>query len=604
MAITWESQQTGIWSVVSGNAASPWYDGGAQTALNTIPVNTDTVNINSPHVVTFDVDMTGWANGVTLTIDAGATLKAKDDAGDYVLMGQADITLNGTIQAGTSSAVPLTGSFKIDFNSTASSVIGSATGHLYLYCIEPETKFVKLTAQEAIGQTELSVDTDVTADIWAVGDRVEISEGATYNDTESSTIAAGGIAAAAITVDDALTAQKEIDSFITLITRNICIVNSTTYAIEDICNSTINCAIYDCTHGIDGSTTGNNTIGGSIKVNEASGEPLKFIYGSTVNAAIAGSRYGISYCYDSEFSADAVMAGCYYPCVNSRNLVLRGNWSGGKYFVWDCSSIVFAADHAKGYSTAIYKVSDIILQDMTFDTGLQVTSSVSDLRASGCTFQNNTRDLSDETTNGTCYNCTFTSAIEFNSYNDKNGRGKWDYVESFDHDGVTNAYKAWPLGGIVTSATADPPTGYTIYYSHACESATYPCFRQYEATVLPGTAIEVSAQIRLADGDDHTAFPPALQIMDAFADGLVDSSQTPLDEDEVAVPNGTTNHAWQAVDCIWANTGDAPRQVIVRLIAQHATGVVEEAWKACDYQTKISDILKKIKRFGPGGEIV
>ena len=578
-ADTHESIATGNWSAVTTWDSNP----------NPVPVNGDTVNINSPHVVTFDVDMTGWANGVTLTIDAGATLICKTTAGTYYLMTSADITHNGTLQAGTSVAVPLpiTATFTIDFNSTANSIECDGGGIINFYCTEPTTKFVKLDAQSIATDTTLEVDTDVTGDIWAVGDEIEVSEGAGVNDTESHTI--NNIAAGVITLDAGLAAQKEIDSFIALVTRNIRIINSTGIAIQDVDGSVINCAIYDCTHGIDGSATGGNTIGGAIKVNEASGTALKFIYSSTINAAVAGSRNGLSYCYDCVFSDDAVNAGCYYGCLYSHNMVLRGNWCGSYYPVFTCGSIVLSCEHFKGYASAIYATPDVQVIDTIFDTGTQAMVVVTDLIANGCTFQNNARDIT-SVKNGKFFNCTFASGTEFYNYNAKTDRGKWNYVESSNHDGVTNAYKAWCVGGIVTSATADPPTDYDIYYSHACESASYPCFRQYEATVLPGTAIEVSAQIRLADGDDHTAFPPALQIMDKFADELIDSTQTPLDEDEVAVPNGTTNHDWQTVDCIWANTGDGPRQVIVRVIAQHATGVVEEAWSVAGYQDQIQTL--------------
>ena len=62
-----------------------------------------------------------------------------------------------------------------------------------------------------------------------------------------------------------------------------------------------------------------------------------------------------------------------------------------------------------------------------------------------------------------------------------------------------------------------------------------------------------------------SADPPALQIIDKFADPLVDSTATPLDEDEIPEPDGGVEADWQAVDVIWANSGDSPRSVIVRM---------------------------------------
>jgi hypothetical protein len=201
-------------------------------------------------------------------------------------------------------------------------------------------------------------------------------------------------------------------------------------------------------------------------------------------------------------------------------------------------------------------------------------------------------------TNAQCYNTTFGSATEFFGYADGQ-RGKRDYVESFDHDGVTNAFKAWCRGGIVTSQTASPPTGYTIYYEHACEDTTqtYPVFRQFETTVQPGASVEVSGYLQIPNGEDLTAVPPALQIVDKFADPLVDSTATLLDEDEIPEPDGS-DATWQAVSVIWANQGDAPRTVLVRAIAYSDTGGatdVNSAWAVASYQDDITKILSTVR---------
>ena len=163
---------------------------------------------------------------------------------------------------------------------------------------------------------------------------------------------------------------------------------------------------------------------------------------------------------------------------------------------------------------------------------------------------------------------------------------------------------------IITSNETSPPTGYDRWYEHACEylaSGSYPCFRQFETVVQSGEAIEVAGVIRIADGEDLTTDPPALQIIDKFADPLVDSTQTPLAEDEVPEPDGGVEADWQGVSVIWANAGDSPRTVIVRMYASVA-GVaaavdVDEAWAIASYKTQIAEILKKVKRLGPTGEV-
>ena len=49
-------------------------------------------------------------------------------------------------------------------------VDGVAGLTMTVYGAEPSIKTIKLSGDEAAGQTELSVDTDVTGDIWAAGD--------------------------------------------------------------------------------------------------------------------------------------------------------------------------------------------------------------------------------------------------------------------------------------------------------------------------------------------------------------------------------------------------------------------------------------------------
>lgn len=75
-ATAWTVQRTGDYAVPSGTASSPWYDNGAQTALNAVPVDGDTIDIP--------------ASGYTLT------------ASDTQAFGAASGTLPGIRVRGTS----------------------------------------------------------------------------------------------------------------------------------------------------------------------------------------------------------------------------------------------------------------------------------------------------------------------------------------------------------------------------------------------------------------------------------------------------------------------------------------------------------------------
>ena len=54
---TWAVQQAGTFNVASSVAASPWYDGGAQTALASIPQSGDTITNTGGFALTFTVDL-------------------------------------------------------------------------------------------------------------------------------------------------------------------------------------------------------------------------------------------------------------------------------------------------------------------------------------------------------------------------------------------------------------------------------------------------------------------------------------------------------------------------------------------------------------------
>jgi len=173
---------SGKWSV-----AGTWDAG--------VPADNDVVVIAAGHVVEFDVDQSAFTTGIGLTITG--TLTHALTGGPYTLMAKtgASIVGAGTWNIGTS-ANPIPFAVKHTITGAAGWYVdGNAGLTMTVYGAEPSIKTIKLSADEAIGQTELSVDTDVTGDIWADGDTIRIDDINMGQESEERVIAgraAGG----------------------------------------------------------------------------------------------------------------------------------------------------------------------------------------------------------------------------------------------------------------------------------------------------------------------------------------------------------------------------------------------------------------------------
>ena len=580
---------TGLWS-----AAGTWDTG--------VPTNGDTFNIANTHVVTMDVDQSGMAAGMgASTIAAGGTLISAAGAGTYHLKMSNYLDVRGTLQAGTSEAVPLPAiaTFTIDFTSSGWGIYtnnAAANGAIKLYCLQPTNQYIKLTATEPIAETVLAVDTDVTADTWKATDQIAIVNIDEGKDVEIRTIAGGGIAAGAITITAGLTAEKLEGSYVVLITRNVRIINSNNATDGVIYGSLtktgyhIGAEFNTCTKGLVG--VRGSEFSGTMATMASNGLDACFaltMSGAMVNGAGSGITSGFQDCIVSGLIGgwangalsnfgtlySGIVAGCTTGIITDRHPKITGTVDGCGTAVSSCFRVQMLGT-IKNNVYGVYREGGHVIQG---------------------TFSNNSGGDLREIYDAKCTNTTFGSATEFFTY-DSQERAAYDYVESSNHDGVDNAFKAWCKGGIVTSQTTSPPTGYTIWYEHAAEDTTqtYSCFRQFVTVVLPGTAIEVDGKIRIADGENMTGIAPALQIIDFFDDPLVDSTATPLDEDEIPIPTGDAT--WQDVSVIWANAGDSPRTVIVRMIVYHDGGGndvdIDEVWSIANYQTQIQSIYDKL----------
>lgn len=252
----------GDWS-----AAGTWDTG--------VPLDGDTVIVAEGTTVDFDVDQSAFVTGIIMRIDGILTVKAGADR--YMKLG-GNVTFgsSGTREWRIGSAetpFPVTNKFTLDLNGAKEVTL--TNGKCLWYCAEPVTRSIRLSGAEAAGQTELSVDTDVSgeSDHWYAGAEVRIDNVNKAKDSELRTVAAGGVTASTITVTAGLTASKVAGSYVHLLTRNIRVIGHTGSG--------------RCFYGGSGSI-----LGADIRPS-ATGSGIIYGYGNTVST-ISGCTYGIN----------------------------------------------------------------------------------------------------------------------------------------------------------------------------------------------------------------------------------------------------------------------------------------------------------------------
>lgn len=528
-----------------------------------VPVDTDTFALAAGQTCEFNADHTGWAGLGASTIASGTTLIATTTAGAYVLKMNADLTVNGTLQAGTSRAVPYpsTCTFTVNFSSGAGNFLG--TGVILLYCREPTTKYVATSEALAVGEGTVldPIDytgTDISSD-WAVNDYVVISDATVPGTIDIERLQISAISSTQLTLAVGVAAAKVSGAKVALLTRNIRIINSTN----------ANGVIYNMTScTVDAELYGNST------------SALYLLYSSNIGGTCYSSTYALNFGF-SVISDCVMLSSSLINCYSvTQNTLITGNSAGGTTshgLIFTESSLIFQCTAGISASGAIISYGEFAYCGDGF-------LRCSGLKLAGI-FTNCTNDI-DGCGSGSSFDTTF-GTVEFNNYNAAQ-RSSSDYFESYDHDGTVNAFKAWCRGGIVTSSTTSPPTGYTTWYAHACESATYPCFRQWQYVIAPDETLVVTGKMRIPAATDMSANPPKFQIID-----FVDSTQTPLATMSIPVSNGT-NTSWQDMSIAYTNVLASPMLVLIRTTATHATQQVDECVYVPDMPAQVATIYTKL----------
>ena len=537
-----------LWS----NAAN--WDGGL-----TVPADGDDCIIPSGQTCTFDADQSAFSTGVKITITG--TLNHALTGGPYTMFIKtgASVVGAGTWNVGTS-ANPIPFAVKHTITGASGWYVNGASGLVMtVYGAEPTYTYVKLSGAEAAGQTELSVDTDVTGDIWADGDTIHINNVNKASQSEERTIAVGGIAAGAITVTSGLTADKLAGSYVLLMTRNIkfLAVGNVNY-LQNLTNPTVASGqfvgVTNYRHFTGGSglilsggtfTTGHSvintssvTINGGVFSNvvyplySASGVIINDTVVSGVTSIAFTNCYGVSI-YDGIFAGNNSGIGVYGLSV-----------FGGTYY---------------GNTSAIISSFGNIFGGTFSNNGRAIYNSR--VSISNATFLDNTQDIIYSEFDA--YNTSFGSATEVLNYA---SLSKETFSYSIDHDQVSGAYKAWTKGGVTTRQAVTYPTGFTWSMQTVLESATYEGYWQKEITVSAGASVNITAYLRK---DASMTYLPRVIIFDKattdpFAGGTGLNTFTMTDAIDT----------WEDDLYGYTNKGSEDVTLVIRVLGKNATGNV------------------------------
>jgi hypothetical protein len=517
----------------------------------------------------------------------------------------------GTWNIGTSGA-PIPFASKHTITGAAGWYVDGVAGlTMNVYGAEPTYTTIKLSADEAAGQTELSVDTDVTGDIWAAGDIIRIDDINKAKESEERIIAAGGIATNTITITAGLTAAKSTGAVVSLITRNIRIiaVGTGSYTIYRVGTGSVtkltvaggmwygvnkgmfNACPYLVVSGgtISGNGDGisscsNSVVSGGVFSGNSNG--IINCSNSVVSGGtISGNTYGISNCSAATISGGTISGNDYGISSCSNSVVSGGTISGNDYGISNCSAATISGGTISGNGDGIINCSNSVVSGGTIsgnDYGISYCSnsvvsggtisgndygiiSCSNSVVSGGTFNGNNYDIANTT--GNLFGVELTSATEYYQY--ANITNWWHNLQSDNHDAVDGAVKAWCKGGVVTSQTAIKPDGYMQACAHALESATYPAFWYKKFTVPAGQIYSIEVQLRKSTS---MAYLPRVYLMASIGNPLAGAA--PVDTFTMTDSVNTWESDTFTVD---NSAGDYDLDYALWFVGQNATGSVYSA---------------------------
>lgn len=570
-------------SVGDGNwsAAGTWDTG--------VPADGDAVVIASGHTVTFDADQSGFGTGIgDLTINGTLNVSTTTSTNMRITAAKA-IRGTGTFNIGTSGAGAIP--FAVKFTLTGGAgwgFTGSDTTGLTvnIYGTEPANKWVQFSGNEAVGQTELSVGTDVTgeASYWKAGDEVMATSYKGSAETETLTIASA--ASGAITMTGALTSAKVAGDYLVLLSRNVTItfVASTNgfYGFKDgklhIGSGRIIAANNYCMNGCT-----NPVMSGGVIQPTAIGSQTA-CYNSSLQltgGAVVGLNRGI---YNSNYAkmSGGLIAGTNEPTYGAAGFTL----SGGVIYGY------------KDYQGAIYNGSHyarLLGGTIVSNTNGSAVSTSHFVYINGTTFHNTPTLIYNDSygtvikgmtitgTAGTVFYRTPSATlygIDLSGFTtEMNGYIGYTYpngiVECLDYNGVSGAYKGWTRGGLAVSQTSVMPEGYSLaYLITPASTAAHPAFFNQYFIVPAGESRSIEVQLRKSAS---MVYLPKVYL--SYEVGAPMEGETPLDSFTMTDSTDT----WETDTFTIDNTsGTSDLKYKLVFVANAASGNVYAAYAITD----------------------
>jgi len=540
-----------------------WSAGGTWDSDPAIPVNGDTVVIDVGDTVTFDVDQSGFAAGITLTCNG--ELVCTTDAGDYYLkLGGGNMTGTGTVKAGTvDTALPSTVTFTIATNGVQ--ITGSSTGPFFeLYCTAPTYRYVKTTQIYNSGDSSFAIDTDISGDIWAVGDSICFAEPGSF-DPEHEVIDSFPDGTT-IDIVGTINSTYASGSWIGLLTRNIRMINLSTsaYMIYRAQYCHFGCEMYHydnrsvyepryCAFGPEGTGWSSSSDAAWCYVAYyCNFSGLYYAYWITCiqspilccleNAVVMGARYGIYYPYHIEID-NSELIGCDETIVQGYGgSTIRGGTISGA-------------------------------------TGLRYSRG--NTRIYGTEFNNGVNDLEDMWVLGsiTGYGVTLDGTTQVEQFyhgssptDTARKAGGFHTITMYDIGGVKGDLKVWNAGGTVaTEAVAIGPLSKNHKMSFTDQD--YGLVQDdpqdtnwYDIPILVPADSTVKIDVWMTKDTNSMNVTPRCQIVDLADDPLWITGGTALDTQTMV--DDTNEQRF----LLSYTTGTAPENVVLRFYGSHTAG--------------------------------